>query len=300
MKTSLALLAVGMFTASVYALPDYEPFADATGSGGTAYTVGGALVGQTTAQGQSWSQAGPSSATTPTIASGDLTISGLYSAGGNGSAQFGLNGESARFNMSSVPGSGTVYYSFALKLTDISTLNSSGVFWAGFNNSAGSQTTTPSTVDTRVITRSATGGFNIGLDKSSGSTGSFVWAAPVFTTADTIFVVGSYTFNTATTSDDVSQLWVNPSSADFAAAVAPTPTLSSTAGNDITLNQIASFVLFDRNANEPKSGLIDDVRIGTTWADVTPTPSSIPEPATAALLGLGLLAIVRRFLASRS
>ena len=66
------------------------------------------------------------------------------------------------------------------------------------------------------------------------------------------------------------------------------------------MNQIASFAIFDRNANEPKSGLIDDLRIGLTWADVTPTPASIPEPATAALLGLGLLAVVRRFLTARS
>ena len=141
---------------------------------------------------------------------------------------------------------------------------------------------------------------NEGEAHISGFDAQLDWGADLGPGTLSLNVVGSYTFNTATTSDDVSQLWVNPSSADFAAAVAPTPTLSSTAGNDITLNQIASFVLFDRNANEPKSGLIDDVRIGTTWADVTPTPSSIPEPATAALLGLGLLAIVRRFLASRS
>jgi hypothetical protein len=298
MKRLITLVLLSMTAVTVYALPDYEPFSDATGSGGTAYTVGSILIGQTNAFGRDWAQAGPVSTVTPTIASGDLTVSGLYSAGGGASAAFGGNGKSARFNMSTIPGSGTVYYSFAMKLTDITTLNSGGVFWAGFNNSQGSQTTTPSTVVTRVVTRSAVGGFNIGLDKSSGTTGSFQWAGPTFTTSDTIFLVGSYTFNSGSTSDDVSQMWVNPNSSDFGAAIAPAATLTSSAGGDVSLNQIASFVLFDRNANEPKSGLIDDLRIGTSWADVTPT--SVPEPSALALLGLGLLAAVRRFLGRQS
>ena len=67
MKTSLALIAAGMFTASVYALPDYEPIADATASVGTSYTLGTALIGQIDALGQTWYQAGPVNATQPKI-----------------------------------------------------------------------------------------------------------------------------------------------------------------------------------------------------------------------------------------
>jgi hypothetical protein len=65
------------------------------------------------------------------------------------------------------------------------------------------------------------------------------------------------------------------------------------------LNQIASFAIFDRNANEPKSGLNDELRIGLTWADVTPTPSSIPEPSTVVLAGFGALALVSWYRARR-
>ena len=42
----------------------------------------------------------------------------------------------------------------------------------------------------------------------------------MFTTSDTIFLVGSYTFNIALTNDDVSQLWVNPPVATFGLATA--------------------------------------------------------------------------------
>ncbi len=282
-----------MFATSLYALPDYEPFSDATGSGGTAYTIGSSLVGQVNAAGRSWSQAGPTGSQTPIIASGGLSYAGLATSGGN-AAQFGGNGQSARFNMSSSVSSATVYYSFLMQLTDISTLNSSGVFWAGFNNSAGSQTGTPTTVDTRVVTRSAAGGYNVGLDKSSGATSSFVWAPALFTTSDTVLIVGSYTFNTGSTSDDVSQLWINPSSSTFGGS-SPLADLTSTAGTDI--GSILSWVLFNRSANEPKTGLLDDLRIGLTWADVTPV---IPEPSSFALFGLGLLVLGRRILIRRS
>lgn len=286
MKYPILLLPVCLAGASAFALPDYEPFADSTGSGGTSYTTGANLIGQTNAAGQAWFQAGPGGNPQPTIAAGDLTISGLYSSGGGQSATFGGNGTSARLNLSIGAGgitSGTVYYSFAMRLADLTALNTTGVFWAGMNNSQGSQTTTPNTVVTRVVTRSAGAGlFNIGLDKSSGTAGSFVWGAGNYTTSDTIFLVGSYTFNTGTTTDDISQLWINPNSATFGAGSAPAGFLSSTAGTDIA--RVASFVLYDRNANEPTAGMIDDLRFGLNWADVTPPA---PEPGIASF---GLLA----------
>lgn len=289
-KVILLLTPVCLFTASAFALPDYEPFADATASGGTGYTTGSILTNQVNAQGQAWYQAGPGTGPTPTIAAGDLSVPGLYSAGGGQSAAFGGNGTSARLNLSVGAGgitNGTVYYSFATKLTDLTGLSTSGVFWAGFNNSQGAQNTTPNTVVTRLVTRSAGAGlFNVGLDKSSGTTSSFVWDSQNFTTSDTIFIVGSYTFN-PNTGDDVSQLWVDPDSSTFGDASAPSALLTNSAGGDIA--RVASFVLYDRNANEPAGGLIDDLRFGTSWGDVTPTVGSVPEPSAISLAFMGLL-----------
>ncbi len=299
MNKVLLLACTCIAAETAFAFPDYEPFSDSTGSGGTSYTVGNNLIGQVNASGKTWFQAGPGTGNQPTIAAGDLTISGLASSGGGRSAAFGGNGTSARINLSVGAGgiqSDTVYFSFAMKLSDLTGLNTSGVFWAGFNNTQGSQNTTPNTVVTRVQTRSAGAGlFNIGLDKSSGTATSFVWASGNFATSDTIFLVGSYTFNSTGSADDVSQLWVNPDASTFGAASAPAGFIANSAGGDIA--RVASFILYDRSANEPTAGQINDLRFGLTWADVTP---AIPEPSSLALFGLGIAAILARRAAGKT
>jgi len=257
----------------------FEPFAPAT----TSYGVGANLIGQTNATGQYWTQAGPSG-NQPTIQPGNLGGGGLGGPSGN-SVKFGGNGMSARLNLVTNSALGTWYYSLLFRLTDISTLNTSGVFWFGFNNSAGTQTTTPNVVGTRIVTRSATGGYNIGLDKSSGTAGNFVFVPAVFTTNDTLFVVGSYSFNSGATNDDVSQLWVNPPPSSFGLATAPAATLTNTAGGDIS--QIASVVLFNRNANEPAGIIADELRVGATWASVTP-PAEAPTAPVLSMASSGL------------
>lgn len=293
MKTLILVTSLSLIVTAALAFPDYEPFSDATGAGGTSYSTGANLIGQVNAGGHTWFQAGPGTGPQPTIADGDLVVPGLYSAGGGHSAAFGGNGTSARLNLGVGAGgitSDTIYYSFAMKLTDLTGLSASGVFWAGFNNTQGSQTTTPNTVVTRVVTRSAGDGlFNVGLDKASGTASSFLWAPGNFTTSDTVFLVGSYTFNPGT-GDDVSQLWVNPDPSTFAAGAAPGGALSSTAGGDIA--RVASFVLYDRSAAEPAGGLIDDLRFGLSWADVTPT--MVPEPSVISLAAIGLIGLVFR------
>lgn len=294
MKKFLILAWACLAADSMFAMPDYEPFSDSTGSGGTSYSVGANLIGQVSASGQSWYQAGPLSGPQPTIAAGDLTIAGLYSAGGGRSAKFGGGpGTSTRFNLSVGPGgfqSGTVYFSFALKLTDITGLDSAGQFFAGFNTAQGSQATQPNTVGDRILARSVAGGYNIGIRQGTGGAqGNLAWNPTTFTTSDTIFLVGSYTFNTGSSSDDVGQLWVNPDSSTFGALSAPGGALSTTGGADIV--RIASFTLYDQSAAEPAVGLLDDLRFGLNWADVTP---AIPEPSSLAFIGLGLTAILAR------
>jgi len=110
------------------------------------------------------------------------------------------------------------------------------------------------------------------LDKSSGSAASFAFAPDVFTTNDTIFLVGSYKFNSGSTNDDVSQLWINPAPWSFGAALPPPAILTNSVGTD--LSQIASFVLFNRNSAEPAGIIADDVRFGSSWASVTPPAES--------------------------
>jgi uncharacterized protein (TIGR02597 family) len=67
-------------------------------------------------------------------------------------------------------------------------------------------------------------------------------------------------------------MWINPAPNTFATANPPAPNLTSTNGNDISSSQIASFVYLQRSATEPASMTVDELRIGTNWATVTPVP----------------------------
>ena len=241
----------------------FDPFAPAL----TAYAPAASLIGQTNAAGQRWTQAGPSDANQPTVVAANLNVAGLATATGN-SIQFGGNGTSARFNLGTNVASGTLYASFVFKLTDLTGLSASGVFWAGFNNSSGSQSTTPTVVGARLVTRSAPGGYNVGLDKSSGLTGNFAFATNLFSLNQVLFVVGSYQFNSAATNNDVAQLWINPDPSTFGLAAPPPASLTNAAGTD--LGGIPSFVFFNRSSAEPAAIIADELRIGASWASVTP------------------------------
>ena len=283
MKTPLALILVCMFTASVYALPDYEPFADATASGGTSYTVGAALLGQTDAGGQTWVQNGALTGPQPTILSGSLSYTGLPTSQGNSVSFAGGSGAAGgdRLPLSAAVTSGTVYYSFLMDVTSLGTLPTSGVFWAGFNNTSGSSAALATSVGARLYARSATGGFQLGVQQNGGTT---LWdSTDTFTTGTTLFIVGSYTFVSGVNQDTAS-LWIDPT---IGPATPPSATLSGAVGTDLPTGQVASFVLMDRISTEP-TGVFDELRIGTSWADVT----AVPEPATATLAGLGLLGLI--------
>jgi PEP-CTERM motif len=293
MRLILTISAIALLHTSSYALPDYDPFSDATGSGGTSYTVGANLIGQTDAGGQTWFQAGSTGAQ-PIISSANLTISGLASSGGN-SVSYGAPPSSpsptisARLNLGSTVASGTIYYSMALQVTSLGGLTTGGSFIAGFNNSTGAQSGTPTTFATRLYTRLSGTGYNIGLDLNGTSATQYTGTA--YNVGDTLFLVGSYTFVTGSANDTAS-MWVNPDSSTFGAASAPTSTLNSASASESDIAQIASFMLRDGSSVEP--GLVvDDVRIGTSWADVTP-PVIVPEPTTSMLggMGLGLLALL--------
>jgi hypothetical protein len=259
----------------------YDPFADASSSGGTTYAPGANLIGQTNAAGLTWFQAGPNSALTnqPTLQSGNLYVPGLANSSGNSVGFGGSGGMCARFqlltNGSSIT-TGTAYYSFALKLNNITGLSSGGVFFLGFNNSGGSQTNTPSVVGAKVYIRSATGGFNLGLSKASSTTTDWQWDSAVHKANEIIFIVSSYTFNTNSTSDDVANMWINPPIASFGTAQMPAPTLTATSGADISTSAISSFVIMNRNSAEPAGAVIDELRVGTSWASVTPYAGAPP------------------------
>ncbi len=251
----------------------YEPFN---------YIPGLDLTGQSPG-GTQWVAMGTSGTggTDPiTVTSGSLSISGLAPSAGN-SISYGGLGLTNRIPLGVDITSGTIYFSFAFKVTDLGSLSTNGGFMAGFNNDVVTATNQPTAIYTRVVTRLSGAGFQVGFEKSSGQVGNFQFAAPVFNLGDTIFVVGSYTFNSGTTTDDEARFWVNPDAATFGAVTEAPGALVSTATNDV--GTIRSFLFRQGNATAvPGVVVADELRVDTTWAGVTP----VPEPS-----GLGLLAL---------
>jgi hypothetical protein len=252
----------------VYPMPYYEPFNYATGA-----NLGGQINGNLL----TWADIGTSTAGPYiTVQSNSLTVPGLSPSMGN-SIEFGGLGKSARFSFptTSPVTNGTLYFSFALQVVNTNGLSTSGVFFAGLNNLMGTQTTQPTVVGTRVYIRAVNGGFNLGTSKNSSTTSAWVWDPRTFTTNQVLFIVGSYTINTNSGQDDVSTMWINPATNSFGAATAPSTTLITSEGVDLTSNQIGSFVFLQRIASEPPAMLADELRIGTTWASVTPPPPPV-------------------------
>jgi len=197
----LAISWLALFPAISLALPDYEPFN---------YSAGANLIGQTTSDGLTWVGAG-AGATQITATSGNLSVFGLAPSTGNSIQIPSTSSLSARMPIGFTVTSGTLYYSFLMKVADLTGLSTTGSHLAGFNNSVGSQTQIPTAIGTRLLLRATgTGGFNIGLSKASTTTTDWTWSPAQFQTNETVFLVGSYTINSATTSDDVAKLWINP------------------------------------------------------------------------------------------
>jgi fibronectin-binding autotransporter adhesin len=95
------------------------------------------------------------------------------------------------------------------------------------------------------------------------------------TASNSYLVVLRYKYNPAATNDDSVDLWLDPTSLGDNSSV-PAPTLSTTAGADFT-NYFGS-VAYYQNIAVANNGIglyyIDEIRVSTNWADVTPTNCS--------------------------
>lgn len=253
--TAAAVLGLGQ---SLLGLPIYEPFN---------YAGNAALVGQATSGGLTWVAAG-SGAEQPTIESGNLPVPGLASPTGNRVRMVAGAGTSARLPFGGAVSNGAVFCSFAMKVANVGGLGTGSDFIAAFTTSDAAQSTTPSNGFARIFLRSASGGYQIGLAKSTSAVGDIAWHPTAFTSNETVFVVGSYTFAVGP-GNDTARLWLNPSAANFGSSNAPAPALTVTTGPDAS--QLASIVLFQKAAPVlPALLQLDELRLGASWASVTP------------------------------
>jgi hypothetical protein len=216
--------------------------------------------------------------TAPVVAAGNLSVSGLASSSGNHVSTPGGNFQEAILALGSTTTTGTVFFSFAVNLSAAPTVAAYSFALATGNTNYGAA----------VWLQASDTGFQIGLSNRSNSTPNY--ASSVLALNQTHYVVGAYTFVEGTANDS-SQLWINPAASSFGSS-APAATLSAIGGTDLA--GISQFLI--RGVVGTPTFLVDELRIGTSYASVTP---AIPEPSTyAAILGLlvlaGAIAVRRR------
>jgi hypothetical protein len=193
-----------------------------------------------------------------------------------------------------VVSSGALYYSLLMNVADFGGLSSGtlGVFLTGFNNSDGTATSAISRAGARLHIRQAGGssttqyelGIRNDVGADNGTSAAQFDTSHQFTTADTVFLVAKYQFNTGSSSDDVASLWINPDPSTFGTLNEPTPDATST-GGDISQLQIGSFFFYQRLNAQSNAIAMDELRIADTWDAVT----SIPEPGS--LMGLAFVMV---------
>jgi hypothetical protein len=206
-----------------------------------------------------------------TIAGGNLTYSGLQDLGGNelsivnGSAGSGIN----TFANTT---SGSIYYSFLLDCTAAPTGNS-------YLTSLNPGTTPPggSGDALSVYIYSNATGYRLGIRTGGAAAVTTPTGSPLLV-GSTYLVVAQYDFTAK-----LATLYLNstPGGIQPVADLSLAPTTAPSAIADVG---------FKSQATAGASYLLDNVLVGTTWADVTPV--GVPEPATFGIAGLGLLGLI--------
>jgi hypothetical protein len=201
--------------------------------------------------------------------------------------------------------SGEVYYSLILRVRALTDPNDTGTqitlngaFIAGFNNRVPTELNASGTnrAGTRLhvaLHDTDNTKFRIGLRPDSSTIPVVFDPRPRAPgpDSDPVFIVGRYTFVDGATNNDLHDLWVNPPASTFGAAAAPTYTdesvnfpLTATgmdlpAATDNLGGPPAVYCFFVRqNDIAPYSVVVDEVRVGLTWADVTPPETACNDP----------------------
>jgi len=182
--------------------------------------------------------------------------------------------------------SGSVYVSFILKQTTLSASTTGGTI-AGFDDDG-----TVSTSSGRVagalaihLKQTNTTSYLVGIRKGLGASGAgggtdTFYPGSTFSVGDVVFIVAKYTFG-AGAGDDTVTLWVNPPTNSFNGIEPVASITATTTGNTTDAAQLQYVFLRANSSTTSGVNEMDDVRVGSTWAEVTPTGGEVP-PAPAA------------------
>ncbi len=290
---------VARATLALYESFNYPSGTGLDGTDGVVISTGG----QTAPNGNKWYPVGYNTQTAYNALVGtavvheNLTVPGLKAPAGN-AVVFGGAGYNARLALGTLPTSGSLFASYGFRVDDITGLGDSGGPIAGFNTTNGPNSAAPTILISSLWIRPTPDpnddpqDYNIGISKTISST-DVTWDSAVYTasfSASPHFAVVSYAFVPGGiiggAPNDISTLYLDPSAGTFGG---PTPNsgaiLSTSSGADLT-QAVLSFVLRQSSAAAtPVSMELDELRVGTTYADVTP----VPEPVGLPFLVMGVL-----------
>lgn len=305
-----ATLAISFMAASASAgLIIYEPF-DYTPSG---TAISGLTNASSPGSPLTWNEAGTATAPVHQIASGSLAApSGFPASVGNSAAlQQADNTEFNRISLDQQYGvNSTLYYSVLINVPSLSGLTTpntnvaanNGVF-IGFNNTPGNGTR-PSiwggalTIRLNADTPANATGYQLGLRSgahSGGQANDSYWTSDLVA-GQTYLAVVRYTSGPAAGTGGLSELWINPSALSFGADEGSVPAANGShaghlvngAGDHVDTLLIGAGI---GTGFDPNVINIDEIRVGTTWANVTSV--AVPEPMTIGLLGIAAVVGLR-------
>jgi hypothetical protein len=202
---------------------------------------------------------------------GSLTYPGFTTAGN--SVTFGADGIDSFTPLASTA-TGTVYYSYLLNVNSMTGVtNVDGGYISGLakgTNGLGATLWTKRVDDTN---------FNLGIEVRTANAANTTYTTTSYATGTTYFVVVGYTFGAAAADDTVS-LWVNPTLGGAQPAATLTDAQAATATD---LTDIDYFFLRQDSTTETPALQIDELRVATTWAQVTSSVLSVDQNAISGL-----------------
>jgi uncharacterized repeat protein (TIGR02543 family) len=265
--TGAATLTLGASNVILYAKwasPLAEPFN---------YTAGGNLGGTAASAGatvNNWTTHSASNAGTINVTAGNLSYTGLQASTGNKVTIPGANGTTTRdVNRSAgmTASQNTTYYSFLLNVTDATQLATAfGTAGNGYFLHLATVTGASAanfTGKVHIRSSNAAANFRLGISETSNT--------PVEATGDlnfgtTYLVVVKYVYNN-TAGNDLATIWVNPTSLGGAE---PTGGVAGAGSVNVAAYNSTNTAICIRNASGTPKADIDEIRVGTSWAAVTP------------------------------
>lgn len=205
-----------------------------------------------------------------TVTTPGLTYAGSPSSGIGNAITMTTSGEDDSKTFAPTINSGDAYASFFINVTSA---QSAGDYFFALYDGA---------YKGRVFIKSSGGGFVFGIAKNSTTA---TYESTVRSFGITYLVVLKYTFNTGSVTDDVVSLYVNPALGVSEPAPTIPPTSSGGAGDAVTIDRIA---FRQGSGSQAPAQIVDAIRVGITWASVTPssTPCTSPTaPATNLVFG---------------